>query len=300
MDIIGRRKIWFTLSLAIIIPGLIAMLYHWATVGRPLNLGIDFTGGTLTSVEFRQDVTVARIREALKGIDLDKSVIQLSGHRSAILRTQVLDDARQAKLLATLGEKVAPFDKDKLRVDKVGPIIGKELATKAVLALAIASVLMIIYITFRFEFKFGIAAIIALLHDVLVVVGVFAVFWLEVDSAFVAAVLTIIGYSINDTIVIFDRIRENLKRRKKGQDLETLVNNSIMQTMARSINTVLTVVFVLVALLIFGGSTIRLFTLAMLIGVVSGAYSSIFNASPLWIVFKSMEKGKAKAKAARA
>ncbi len=295
MNIIGRRKIWFTLSLLIIIPGIISMLYHWATTGVPLNLGIDFTGGNLTSVEFKKDVSVSQIRAALKGINLEKSVIQMSGNRSVLLRTPVLNDAKQAELLTTLRNKIGPFDTTKLKMDKVGPVIGKELATKAILALIIASVLMIIYITFRFEFKFGIAAIIALLHDVFVVLGVFSVFWLEVDSAFVAAVLTIIGYSINDTIVIFDRIRENLKRRKKGQDIETLVNNSVLQTMARSINTVLTVVFVLLALLIFGGPTIRLFTLAMLIGVISGAYSSIFNASPLWVVFKNLERGKARA-----
>lgn len=165
------------------------------------------------------------------------------------------------------------------------------------MALAIASVLMVIYITFRFEFLFGIAAIIALLHDVFVTVGLFSIFWWEIDSAFIAAVLTIIGYSINDTIVIFDRIRENLHKRKKGQDLEDLVNNSVLQTMTRSINTVLTVVIVLVALLIFGGGTIRNFTLAMLIGVVSGAYSSIFNASPLWVEFRNFARKKKIARA---
>ncbi len=293
MNIIGRRKIWFTLSLLVIIPGIISMLYKWVTIGYPLNLGIDFTGGNLFKIEFKSNVTVAQIRDALKEINLEKSGIQLSGQRGALIRTPVLDDKRQAELLATLEKKVAPVDKGKMSIDKVGPVIGKELTQKAVLALLVASVLMVIYITVRFEFKFGIAAIIALLHDVFVTLGLFSIFWWEVDSAFVAAILTIIGYSINDTIVIFDRIRENLKKRKKGEDLETLVNNSILQTLARSINTVLTVVFVLAALLIFGGTTIRNFTLAMLIGVLSGAYSSIFNASPLWVVFKGLEKRRA-------
>jgi len=293
LNIIGRRKIWFTLSLLVIIPGIISMLYKWVTIGYPLNLGIDFTGGNLFKIEFKSNVTVAQIRDALKEINLEKSGIQLSGQRGALIRTPVLDDKRQAELLATLEKKVAPVDKGKMSIDKVGPVIGKELTQKAVLALLVASVLMVIYITVRFEFKFGIAAIIALLHDVFVTLGLFSIFWWEVDSAFVAAILTIIGYSINDTIVIFDRIRENLKKRKKGEDLETLVNNSILQTLARSINTVLTVVFVLAALLIFGGTTIRNFTLAMLIGVLSGAYSSIFNASPLWVVFKGLEKRRA-------
>ena len=295
-DIIGKRNIWFALSLVIIIPGIIAMIYHWVTLGTPLNLGIDFTSGTLTSVEFKSDVTVGKIRDALGGVNLEKSVIQLSG-RTALIRTTFLDDTKQAKMLSLLNDKVAPYDKKKTRIDKVGPVIGRELISKALMALAIAFVLKLIYIAFRFEFKFGISAIIALFHDILLVLGIFSIFWWEVDSAFVAAMLTIIGYSINDTIVIFDRIRENLKKRKKGEDLEAMVNHSIMQTMARSINTVLTVIAILVALIVFGGANIRYFTVAMLIGVISGAYSSIFNASPLWVVFKKMERGKAVARA---
>ena len=157
---------------------------------------------------------------------------------------------------------------------------------------------MVIYITFRFEFKQGIAAILALLHDTLLVIGIFSLFRIEVDSAFIAAILTIIGYSINDTIVIFDRIRENLRMRKKGQSLEDLVNLSIWQTLARSINTVLTVMFVLLALYFLGGATVKTFVLAMIIGVASGAYSSIFNASPIWVDLRLMDKkGNAKAAA---
>lgn len=293
LNIIGRRNIWFALSLAIIIPGMVAMIYHWVTLGAPLNLGIDFTGGNLISVEYKQDVTVEKIRGVLEEVNLEKSVIQLSGNRSMLLRTPVLDDKKQVELLKNLNDKVAPFDSSKMRVNKVGPVMGSELTRNAIWALLVAFILKLIYIAFRFEFKFGISAIIALFHDILLVLGIFSIFWWEVDSSFVAAILTIIGYSINDTIVIFDRIRENLKKRKKGEDIETLVNNSIMQTMTRSINTVLTVAFILIALIIFGGSNIKYFNLAILIGVISGAYSSIFNASPLWVVFKKMEKGRA-------
>ena len=293
MDIVGKRKIWFMISLLIIIPGLLSMAYKWVTLGSPLNLGIDFTGGDMINIEFKSDVTVGQIRDVLKEIDLEKSGIQKTGNNSAIIRTVVLDDARQEKLLSLLKEEIGPYDEGRLQINKVGPVIGKELTQKAILALLIASVLMVAYISFRFEWKFGIAAIIALLHDVFITLGLFSIFWWEVDSAFVAAVLTIIGYSINDTIVIFDRIRENLNKRKKGEGLKQMVNNSIMQTLVRSINTVLTVVFVLVALLLLGGSTIKIFTLALLIGVVSGAYSSIFNASPMWFVLKGMEKGRA-------
>ncbi|WP_418792253.1 protein translocase subunit SecF [Phosphitispora sp. TUW77] len=293
MDIIGKRRIWFAISLLIIIPGIISMAFKWVTVGLPLNLGIDFTGGNLINIEFKNDVTVIQLRDALGEIGLEKSSIQMSGSRAAIIRTVVLDDEKQAGLLSILKEKVGPYDEGKMSISKIGPTIGKELTRNAIVALLIASVLMVIYISFRFEFKFGISAIIALLHDVLVTLGIFSLFWWEVDSTFVAAVLTIIGYSINDTIVIFDRIRENLNKRKKGEDLAQLVNKSIMQTLVRSINTVLTVIFVLVALLVFGGTTIKIFTLALLIGVVSGAYSSIFNASPLWFVLKGVGKSRA-------
>lgn len=295
MNIIGRTKLWFIISLLVILPGLVSMGYHWAKDGSPFNLGIDFTGGNLFNVTFNKDTNVGEIRKALSQVNLEKSVIQMSGSRSAIIRTPELNDERQDQVIDSLNKQVGTVDKSKLRIDKVGAVIGKELTTNAILALLIASVLMVIYITLRFEFKFGIAAIIALLHDLFVVMGVFSIFWLEVDSAFIAAILTIIGYSINDTIVIFDRIRENLKKRKKGQDLATLVNDSILQTMTRSINTVLTVIMVLVALLIFGGPTIRLFSLALLIGVSSGMYSSIFNASPIWVVLKNLERGKARA-----
>lgn len=293
LNIIGKRKLWFSLSLLIIIPGLVSMIYHWVTVGTPLNLGIDFTGGNLINIEFKKDVTVGQIRGALDSIGLGKSVIQMSGTKTVLLRTPVLDDKKQADLLKVLNDKVAPFDKAKMRIDKVGPVMGSELTRNAIYALLIAFTLKLIYIAFRFEFKFGISAIIALFHDILLVLGIFSLFWWEVDSAFVAAMLTVVGYSINDTIIIFDRIRENLKRRKKGQDVETLANDSIMQTLVRSINTGVTTLLVLIALILFGGGNLRYFILAMLIGIISGIYSSIFNAAPLWVVFRKMGKGKA-------
>ena len=282
MNIIGLRKIWFSISLAIIIPGLIFLFLNG------LNLGIDFTGGSILDVKFKEAVTVEDIRGVLEPFGLGSSGIQLSAGNKALIRTKVMDEKVHGEVLDALSKKgmILPVERD----EKVGPTIGRELAINALLALLIASVLIIIYITWRFEFKFAIAGVLALLHDVLVVIGVFAILQLEVDSTFVAAILTIIGYSINDTIVIFDRIRENLKKKERGESLEQLANKSVLQTMSRSINTVLTVIFVLVALLIFGGETTKIFVFAMLIGVISGAYSSVFNATPLWIVFKLMEK----------
>ncbi len=299
-DIVGRRKIWFAISLLIIIPGIICMIYRTATLGAPLNLGIDFTGGNIINIQFDKDASVGDVRSALEKQELGDSIIQKAGTGSFVIRTKNMTDKQYGEVLSTLKTEVGSYQKDKLSRNEVMPVIGKELTVNAVKALAIASILMVLFISFRFEFKFGISAVLALLHDVLVIMTFFSVFWWEVDSSFVAAVLTIIGYSIMDTIVIFDRIRENLQHRKKEQTLDEVVNGAIWQTMTRSINTAMTVIFVLVALLLFGGLTIRYFTLAMLIGVISGCYSSIFNASQLWVVFKNMERRPVKTVKARA
>lgn len=289
---IKLRKIWYIISIAVIIPGIISLMV------QGLNLGIDFTGGNIMEVRFDKAVQPQEIRQVVDSLDLEGSIsIQQSGERDFLIRTRVMSQEESNKLFSTLQDKLGKTTL--LRTDYVGPVIGKELASKALLALLAASALMVVYITIRFEFKQGIAAIIALLHDVLIVIGVFSLFQLEVDSSFVAAILTIIGYSINDTIIIFDRVRENLRMQKKGETLEDLVNKSIWQTLARSINTVMTVMFVLVALYLLGGPTIKNFVLAMLIGVSSGAYSSILNASPIWVDLKLFEKRK-KVKAARA
>lgn len=282
---IKLRKIWYIISIAVIIPGIISLFM------QGLNLGIDFTGGTIMEVRFDKAVEAQDVRKAVDSVGLEGSKsIQQSGDNNYLIRTRALDQEESDKLFKGMQDKLGKTTL--LKTDLVGPVMGKELAYKALLALFIASVLMVIYITIRFEFKQGIAAIIALLHDTLLVTGIFSLLQLEVDTAFVAAILTIIGYSINDTIVIFDRIRENRRMQKKGESLEDLVNKSIWQTLARSINTVLTVMFVLLAMYLLGGSTIKTFVLAMLIGVASGAYSSIFNASPLWVDFKLLEKRK--------
>lgn len=282
---IKLRKYWYILSLLIIIPGLFSLMV------RGLNLGIDFTGGNILEVRFDRPVTIERVRQVVERLDLGSGRnVQQSGEKDFIIRTRPLSQEESNKLLDALQKSEGQVTL--LRSDHVGPVIGKELTRNALLALLIASVLMVVYITLRFEFKQGIAAIIALLHDVLVTTGVFSIFQFEVDSAFVAALLTIIGYSINDTIIIFDRIRENMRVHRRGEELGELINVSLWQTLTRSINTVLTVLFVLLALYFLGGSAIKNFVLAMLIGVLSGAYSSIFNASPVWYDLKMMEKKK--------
>jgi preprotein translocase subunit SecF len=268
------------LSLLIIIPGLLSLFI------KGLNYGIDFTGGSLIEVKFEKPVKIVEIRKVLDELGLgEASKIQSAAGNAVIIRTRDLSQEKSDQLLASLEKKFGSLKL--MRNEKVGPTIGKELRNKAILSLVIAFALMIIYITIRFEFSFALAAILALIHDILVTVGLVSIIGLEVDGAFIAALLTIVGYSINDTIVIFDRIRENLRILSK-EPLEEIVHKSIIQTLARSINTVLTVVFTLLALIFFGGVTIRAFMITMLIGILSGAYSSIFNASPLWYDFRRL------------
>lgn len=286
---IKLRKIWYVISILIILPGVVSLST------RGLNLGIDFTGGSLLDLKFNKPVTVQQVREVFRSFGLEGSSIQQSGETNFLIRTRELSEEENEKLIQELDKKLGGVDV--LRSERVGPVIGRELIKKAVLALGVAAVLMLIYIAWRFEFKQGIAAVVALMHDVLVVLGVFSIFQIEVNSAFVAAILTVIGYSINDTIVIFDRIRENKLNMKKGVALEDVINASLWQTLARSINTVLTVEFILVALLVLGGATIQGMVIALLAGITSGAYSSIFTASPVWFELKMLE---GRPKAARA
>ena len=286
-DFVHKRYWWFLISALILIPGLISM----ATQG--FNLGIDFTGGTLLDLKFARPVTVSEIREVLKDYQLEGSTIQLAltdptdKSNNVLIRSHVLNEEERRNTLKGLETKLGTFEV--LRVEKVGAVIGAELAQQAVLALLLSWALMIVYISYRFEFKFAVAGIAALVHDILIVLGVFSILQKEIDATFVAAILTIVGYSINDTIVIFDRIRENLKTYKKSDGLAELVNHSICQTLTRSIYTVLTVLFATGALYWFGGETTKNFSLALLIGFTSGAYSSIFNASQIWVTWKEYD-----------
>ena len=287
---IKLRKIWYTISILIIIPGIISLF------SQGLNLGIDFTGGNLLDLKFSSSVTTEQVRGVLNEFGLEGATIQQSAEDSFLIRTRELTEDESKGVISELKSKVS--DVTVLRSERVGPVMGKELIFKAFQALALASVLIVIYVAYRFEFKQGIAAILAVLHDVFLVVGVFSVFQLEVDSSFVAAVLTIVGFSLMDTIIIFDRIRENSFLKKKGELLEDVINRSLWQTMSRSINTTMMVLIVLLALLIFGGATMRNMVLALLIGITTGAYSSICVATPLWYDIKRLD-GKSGTKSAK-
>lgn len=286
-DMLKRSKLWFAISLLIIIPGIFCMFT------KGFNFGIDFTGGTIIEMEFQQEVTLPQVRDVLREYNLDNATIQLSGDvsnveasKDVMIRTMDLEENERKAVMASLKDEIGDYTV--LREEKVGATIGGELITDALMATVISWILIILYVSYRFEWRFGIAAILTLIHDVLIVLSVFSFLQKQVDSSFVAAILTIIGYSINDTIVIFDRIRENQRLHfKRGGDLNELANRSIYQTLTRSLYTVFTVLFTTFALYFFGGDTTKDFSFALLIGFFSGSYSSIFIASPLWVVLKN-------------
>lgn len=286
-DILKRSKLWFAISLLVIIPGIFCMFT------KGFNFGIDFTGGTIIEMEFQQEVTLPQVRDVLREYNLDNATIQLSGDvsnveasKDVMIRTMDLEENDRKAVMASLKDEIGDYTV--LREEKVGATIGGELITDALMATVISWILIILYVSYRFEWRFGVAAILTLIHDVLIVLSVFSFLQKQVDSSFVAAILTIIGYSINDTIVIFDRIRENQRLHfKRGGDLNELANRSIYQTLTRSLYTVFTVLFTTFALYFFGGDTTKDFSFALLVGFFSGSYSSIFVASPLWVVLKN-------------
>ncbi len=282
MKIIEKKNLFFILSLIVIFTGLLFM------VTSGLNYGIDFTGGTFLQIDFGKKMPVDEIRELTDSIDKNADIIHAGeGKNQIIIKTSVdLDNQARKELFNQFKEKYNLDDDALKQSDKFGASIGKEIQNKALISVIIATIGMLIYITFRFEFIFGISAVIALIHDVLVALAVYSVFKLPVNSSFVAAMLTIVGYSINDTIVVFDRIRENLKIMKKDS-YSDVINKSISQTIVRSINTSFTTLLAIVCLYIFGVEAIKDFALPLIVGVLVGTYSSIFIASPMWYILKS-------------
>jgi preprotein translocase subunit SecF len=297
LDIIGRRNLFFLISLIIIIPGMVSM------VTRGFLLGIDFQGGTEFFLTFQNQPSLQAV-EAAVGQEGVNGVVQQSGAGQFIVRTAPLDPKQQSQFESDLTQKVGPIDASKRQVVQVGPAIAREIVTKALGAIVLASAAILLYLAFRFRkvqggwrsgFQFGGSALLALLHDIFLLTGAFSIIGKvlglrvgEVDSFFLTAVLTVVGFSVHDTIVVFDRIRENMIASSR-LTFEQVVNLSIMQTAARSIITSFTVVLVLLSLVVFGGDTIKGFALALLIGIVSGTYSSIFNASPLLVVWRRLQ-----------
>jgi preprotein translocase subunit SecF len=279
------RKIAVILSTAVNLAVLAALIFK-----GPL-LGVDFAGGTLVQLKFYQKVSIPRIREALEKVKLGEGVIQDFGDPGSNEYLVRLDKAPAE--LGALGERIKQvlaqaFGADKFevrRVESVGPKVGEDLRFRGAMSVIAATVMMGIYIWFRFEFRFGVGAVIALVHDVLVTIGALMAANYEFDLTIVAALLTIVGYSVNDTVIVCDRIRENMRKIKR-ESLESIINMSINETLSRTIITVSTAILVLVALYVLGGAVIRPFAFALLVGFFSGVYSTIFIASPVILLWE--------------
>ncbi len=297
-NIVEKRYWYFALSALLIIPGLVAMILSTAQYGAPWRLSVDFTGGTLWEVRFETPVAPGEVRQVFvdRGYT-DTSVQTTADARTALIRSKPLETEEKTSIAAELKDKFAAFEE--LRSETVGPAISREVTRTATIAVLAASLVILTFIIFAFRkvpnaFRYGVCAIAAMVHDVLVATGLFSLAGLtlgwEVDALFLTALLTVIGFSVQDTIVVFDRIRENIPKRR-GEPFETIVNRSLLETLHRSLATQLNAMFVLIAILLFGGATIKQFVTVLLVGMLSGTYSSLFNAVPLLVVWEKGEVG---------
>lgn len=293
LRVIQQRSIWWTISLAIIVSGIIAMFISWQQFHSPLRPGLDFVGGTRLQLELdckqagcEQPIDPSKVRDILNQQNLGTSSIQVVDQHGISIRTSTLTVDQRTKLQSALEAGIGKFDPAATRIDTVGPIIGRQLFRSGLLSLLASFAGITLYMAVRFKLDYAVFAIVALFHDVLITVGVFSILGLipglgvEVDSLFIVALLTIVGFSVNDTVVIYDRIRETIEL-NPHRHINDVVDDAVNQTLARSINTTLTVLLTLVAIFLFGGETLKYFALALIIGFTMGAYSSIFIASTL-------------------
>lgn len=296
IDIVGKRKLWFAISIIVIVPGVIALAL-WG-----LKPGIDFTGGQ--ELEVKTSLRQSELANLVSSAGVKDVTVTTSGSDKLLVRYSDQGVGPSEEVHQKVKSIIETTGSEETAFSSVGPSVSRDITRNAAIAVALASLAIICYIAFAFRntpppvspWSFGVTAIIAVLHDALLVLGLFAIFGhflgVQVDALFVTAVLTVIGFSVHDTIVVFDRVRENLRRYNKP--FETLVNDSILETFARSLNTSLTVVMVLLAFFLFGGQSIKFFILALLVGIISGTYSSIFNAAPLLVVYNNWKIKQAK------
>jgi len=289
-----QRSLWWAISAALILSGLIAMVISWQQIGTPLRPSLDFVGGTRLQLErdcskpgnCDQPINITAVRETLASQGLGNSTIQVVGQdqQGVSIRTKTLNVEERTKLQTALRENIGAFDPQATQIDTVGPTVGRQLLNSGLIALIVSFAGIMIYLSLRFQFDYAVLAIVALFHDVLITVGIFSILGLvqgvEVDSLFIVALLTITGFSVNDTVVIYDRIREVLKL-NPNQPINSVVDDAVNQTLARSLNTTLTTLLTLFAIFLFGGETLKNFALALIVGFIAGAYSSIFVASTL-------------------
>ena len=293
-NIVEKRHWYFLISALIIIPGLIAMIYSFATFGAPMRLSIDFTGGTMLELRFQQPPSSSTVRDVLAKNGFPDPILQTTSDLDTIvLRTKEMGGAEKQQVEADLAAALGPVDT--LRYETVGPTVGAEVTKAASVAISAAAVLIIAYIIFSFRkvpnaFRYGVCAVIAMVQDILVTIGLFSLASLilgwEADALFLTAILTVVGFSVQDKIVVFDRIRENIPKRR-GESFETIVNRSLLETLHRSLATQLNAIFVLIAILLFGGVTMTQLVATLLVGMLSGTYSSIFSAVPLLVVWET-------------
>ena len=294
-SVIKQRSIWWSISVAIILVGIVSMAISWTRpdIRAPLRPSLDFIGGTrlqfeldCTKPENCKPIDIAAVRQIMDAQGLAGSSIQVIGkeQRGISLRTKTLEVEQRTKLQTALSEKIGAFAPKSTQIDTVGPTLGKQLFTSGLLAIFISFAGITIYLTFRFQLDYAFFAFVALFHDVLITVGVFSFLGLvqgvEVDSLFVVAILTIIGFSVNDTVVIYDRVREIIQL-NPGMSIDQVIDDAVMQTLGRSINTTFATLLTLFSIFLFGGETLRYFALALIVGFTAGAYSSIFIASTL-------------------
>ncbi len=295
LDFVGKMKPAFSLSLALIVISVLSVLLHGG-----LTMGIDFAGGTLVQLKFQKPATVEQIREALREVNLQDSVIQHFGYEGNEFLVKTASSTSELKgfsdtIEEALATGFAREDFEVRRVEMVGPKVGSDLRQKGLLSILYAMIGILIYITWRFEFRYAVGAVAALFHDVIITVGIFSLLGKEFTLPIVAALLTIIGYSLNDTIVVFDRIRENRRANIRG-DLALTVNSSINQTLSRTLLTAGTTLLVVGALFFLGGAVIHDFAFALIVGIVVGTYSSIFIASPVILLWERVRPAKKKKK----
>jgi preprotein translocase subunit SecF len=295
-SIVERRQWYFLLSAIIIIPGLAAMIYATVTYGSPVKLGIDFTGGALLELRLERPVQPSEVREVFTESGFLGSTVQTTlDEQTVLVRTKPMEPEAKTQIIENLITQFGAVEE--LRFESVGPAVGAQVTRAAAIAVAVAAFFILAFIVFAFRkvphaFRYGACAIAAMIHDILITVGLFALAGLllnwEADALFLTALLTVIGFSVQDTIVVFDRIRENIPKRR-GEAFETIANRSLLETLHRSLATQLNAIFVLVALLLLGGATTKQFVAVLLVGLISGTYSSIFTAVPLLVAWETGE-----------
>jgi len=297
-SLVQKRHWYFRISVILILPGIVAMIYSTISLGSPFRLSVDFTGGSIWELTFSQPASPDRVRALLADAGFGDATVQAVGNeRNLSIRTRQMEVATKQALQEAFAQEFG--ETTELRFESVGPIIGYETTRSAILAILASSLAILFFIAIAFRkvpnaLRYGVCAITKMLHDVLFLLGVASILGIfagwEVDSLFLTAVLTVVGFSVQDVIVVFDRIRENIPRRR-GEPFETIVNRSLLETIHRSLATQLNAIFVMVAIILYGGATIKQFMLTMLIGMVTGTYSSIFFAVPLLVVWEKGEIG---------